>query len=373
MMDLETQKKAIKGLIDLWQDIYFVQAKPLFVRRLRPYIEASLEEPGSPIHKILEKERGQAEFYIKYSKYPKGKRRKLLSQELSKKAVQELVWILKRGMYYSAFGYISEGITAAEAERRINEQFEDALTSITLKELVTVNGKTTNENPIRNLMGRLHLSTGTISGVDKRLNAVLDQRFKTPLGDTRVYEEDLKVAIWVSAQGNEHFTREMVKMIGGEPPKPIEEQVAFISRLFRGQENRLVRGTLIKILRKTIADLPDIRQDTKGLGSDNTESPLPLDVDEMEANLLWEQRTVLSEDEGKEAIIKFFASKGIGYGDLTPADWSEIFERHHLMREDYDFSSKIGLSMSSFYGKAAKTKEKRWSRIKKKINGLSGK
>ena len=119
--------------------------------------------------------------------------------------------------------------------------------------------------------------------------------------------------------------------------------------------------------------MPDIRQDTKGLGSDNTESPLPLDVDEMEANLLWEQRTVLSEDEGKEAIIKFFASKGIGYGDLTPADWSEIFERHHLMREDYDFSSKIGLSMSSFYGKAAKTKEKRWSRIKKKINGLSGK
>ena len=79
-MDLETQKKAIKGLIDLWQDIYFVQAKPLFARRLRLYVEASLEEPGSSIHKIIEKALGQAEFYIKYSKYPKGKRRKLLGQ-----------------------------------------------------------------------------------------------------------------------------------------------------------------------------------------------------------------------------------------------------------------------------------------------------
>ena len=245
--------------------------------------------------------------------------------------------------------------------------------SVTLKELVTVNDKTTSENPIRNLMARLHLSTGSISGKDRQLNAVLSQRFMTPLGDSRLYEEDLKVAIWESAQGNKFFTYEIVKMIEGKPPRPIEEQVALITRIFRGQEHKLVRGTLIKILRETITDLPDIRQDVKDLDSNNIELPLPDNVDKLETHQLWEQPIVLSEDEGKEAIINFFARKGIGYNDLTPADWAEIFERQQLIRKDYDFSSKLGMSMSSFYGEAANTKEKRWSRVKKKINELSRK
>jgi hypothetical protein len=79
----------------------------------------------------------------------------------------------------------------------------------------------------------------------------------------------------------------------------------------------------------------------------------------------------LSEADGREAIIEAFAHKGIGYNDLTPNEWQEIFERRDLIRKGLEFSSKTGVSISSFYGKAAHAKEQKWSRIKKKIRELS--
>lgn len=74
--------------------------------------------------------------------------------------------------------------------------------------------------------------------------------------------------------------------------------------------------------------------------------------------------------EGDEAIIAHFASKGINYDDLTPKEWAEIFERRDLMRMGYEFSSKKGVSISSFYGETAKAKEKRWSRLMRNIEDL---
>jgi len=74
--------------------------------------------------------------------------------------------------------------------------------------------------------------------------------------------------------------------------------------------------------------------------------------------------------EGDEAVIAHFAHKGISYEDLTPKEWAEIFERRDLMRMGYEFSSKKGVSMSSFYGAEAVAKEKRWSRLMRKIDNL---
>ncbi len=79
----------------------------------------------------------------------------------------------------------------------------------------------------------------------------------------------------------------------------------------------------------------------------------------------------LSEADGREAIIEAFAHKGIGYNDLTPNEWQEIFERHDLIRKGLEFSSKTGVSISSFYGTGAHAKEQKWSRINKKIRKLS--
>jgi len=74
---------------------------------------------------------------------------------------------------------------------------------------------------------------------------------------------------------------------------------------------------------------------------------------------------------GREAIIETFALKGISYSDLTAKEWAEIFERDDLIRKGYEFSSKTGVSISSFYGKDAHAKEQKWSRITKKIRKLT--
>jgi hypothetical protein len=74
---------------------------------------------------------------------------------------------------------------------------------------------------------------------------------------------------------------------------------------------------------------------------------------------------------GREAIIEAFALKGISYSDLTAKEWAEIFERDDLIHKGYEFSSKTGVSISSFYGKDAHAKEQKWSRIKNKIRALS--
>lgn len=77
------------------------------------------------------------------------------------------------------------------------------------------------------------------------------------------------------------------------------------------------------------------------------------------------------EEEGRETIIEALARRGIGYSDLTPKEWAEIFEKYDLFGKGYELSSKTGVSISNFFGAAANAKEKKWSHIKKKIRKLS--
>lgn len=84
-------------------------------------------------------------------------------------------------------------------------------------------------------------------------------------------------------------------------------------------------------------------------------------------------QTELSAEQRKEATLEVFTEKGIGYDNLTPREWAEIFERYDLILKGYEFSSKTGVSISSFYGKAAHAKEQKWSRIKQKIRNVSTK
>ena len=99
--------------------------------------------------------------------------------------------------------------------------------------------------------------------------------------------------------------------------------------------------------------------------------PLPDNIEAIKAEPLWTQPSVLSDTEGREAIKEVLANKGISYNDLTRKEWVEIFERYNLIRKGYEFSSKTGVNISSFYGNSADTKKKRWSRIKHKIRDLS--
>ena len=77
------------------------------------------------------------------------------------------------------------------------------------------------------------------------------------------------------------------------------------------------------------------------------------------------------ENNGHDAIVEALVLKGIAYDDLTHKEWAEIFERYDLLQGGYEFSSKNGVSMSSYYGEATNAKEKKWSRIKQKLHDLT--
>jgi len=231
-MEISTQQRAIKGLIDLWEDICFVQGKGLMARQLKPHIQIALEEPGSAIHRLFEAMPDREEWYIRYDNYSSpgfrgkvrkitrisvGQRRKIIGQNLTRKAVQESARLFKHGMYILGSGCHSMGISAAEAERRIDRQYEDALSTIPLRELIKADDSTTYENEFRNLMARLGLSTGSVAGADKRLQTLLSERLRLFMGKS-LYEQDLKVALWECAKGNHHLQYETLKMIEGDPP-----------------------------------------------------------------------------------------------------------------------------------------------------------
>lgn len=375
LFDKENEQ-AIVGLINLWEDLLFIRGKGSAARQLKTLLQDALSEPGSYIHRLIEATPNREAWFFRYASYPVGWRRKIIGQNLSRKAIQELAWLFQRGIYYLVLGCLRGGITAAEAERRINQQYEEALSTITLKELVKASDGVAYDNEIRNLLARLALSTGSIAGADKCLGVILQQRLKTFTGDTSVYEQDLKAVLWECAKGNHHLIREIVKMIEGDTPRPLEEQITLIVSIFRGQEHKLVRDTLLRILRKTIADLPDIHQDVSNLKSQNNENnevPLPGNIESLKVKPLWAQSVELSEADGREAIREGFSSRGVPCDELKPREWEAIFEKHDIYRQGYEFGSKKGISISSFYGEHANAKEKEWSRIKRNIRNLANK
>ena len=252
-------QRVIDGLLDLWEDIYFVQGKRSEASQLRSSVQAALAEPGSFIHKLIEEAPGQAQFYLNYTRSPISVRRKIIEQNLTNQSFQDVFSHLDYGIRFFAIVYQREGLTAIEAERRIEHAFEHELKKITLNDLL-------NKPPARErlhrveevdmhyIMSRLALLPGTVAGASNRLRCILMQRLKTSRGDT--YEQDLKIALWKSSKGS-HLD-EVIKMMREQGD--IEAQLDFIIRILDGEKEarKLMRTTLLRILRMTIEELPDI-------------------------------------------------------------------------------------------------------------------
>ena len=362
-MDANTQR-VIQGLITLWEDIWFVTGGSIVSKALKPLVCDTLREPGSFIEKAIASMPDNARWFISYANLPVGKRRKATSESLTRKEGKQLAWLLKRGLPLLAISCRSEGITAAEAERRLIQQYEDALSTITLKELVKADDSVTYDNAVRNLMGGFGFSTGSVTGADKRLNYVLEKRltqeshFVGPATDNvtiTTYEQDLKVALWECAKGgNKHLTYEMLRMFMGEgnQPKPIEEQIALIVRIFRGQEHDLMRDTLLRIMRKTIADLPEIRQGVRQLDKQN---------EALSENI------TSSGDLSSPSATDLLEHIGISRDNTSENEWQTFMMlSQKILDGELEVGSKTGLSISTVLGQDAARVRKVISRYRER-------
>ena len=332
---------AIDGLVEIWADTfrnkkYFIQGKAVTAYELKPYVKAALAKPSPHIHNFFETSPEMAPACITYAKLPTEWR--AISLVLAGKDIEDKIYIFKDYFYGMAVLYITFGITAAEAERWLEQSFERVLSHITLRELL-------NKPPESNLhtwLEALPLFPGSIAGADRRLKSVLVSRRNEVSEVITYYEQDLKIALWNCWNGS-HID-ECVKIL--QKQGDIRQQMATLRRILDGEEPELVRIMMLSMLRKTIGDLPDIRQDIRNLEAQGREIPLTEEV----------LATVPSrhDDLVEPSPADLLEHIGISRDNTSEAEW-QVFMMlsQKVLDGELEVGSKTGLSISAALGKDA--------------------
>lgn len=381
-----TRERALNGLIELWADVYSIETYSIKERQftacqLKPYVKAALAEPDSSIHRIIESDANKADACIKYGLVPARVHHNRIVQNLIRKELRdnEFLHFFDGAFYLAAVLYIRFGIMFPEAERRMRQSFERALSHISLRHLL--NKPSRNDIPhwftLHPLLSISSLSAGSIAGANVHLRRVLEQRFKTFSGDTCYYEQDLKAALWECWNGNNLY--EYVKMLSKRGD--ITQQMATHWRIIGGQEPELLRSILLRMLRKAIEELPDIvdiikdrrkqedylqklkrmQKQDEPLGSVFIRDEAMLENIEAKPD---ELREKLSPDE----IIELLRKEGINKNDLTEKMWRFIFRLNDAFYEGAEIGSKKGLSLHAYFGDSSATTRKQLSRLRDRVN-----
>lgn len=383
-----TQERALNGLVELWADvysteIYSIQGKRFTAFQLKPYVKAALAEPDSSIHRIIESDANKADACIKYGRVSARVHHNRIMQNLIREELRynELLYFFDRAFYLAAILYISFEITFAEAEKRIKQSFECALSCITLRQLL--NKPSGNDIPsefrLHTWLSSVPLPPASIAGANVRLRRVLEQRFKTFSRDMRYYEQDAKTALWECWKGK--HVDEAMKMLSkqGDPT----ERMATLQRIMDGQEPELLRTMMLSMLRKTIEDLPDISEQLQEKRR-TYDRAKKIEAEERRLQGTNAVRdTLLSPVRMTEEVSATVPSKhddlveptpadllkqiGISRDNTSEAEW-QVFMMfsQKILNGELEVGSKTGLSISAALGKDAPKVRKIISRYRER-------
>lgn len=376
------EQKAIDGLVELWADIfcneiYFVQGKAFTTYQLKPYVKAALAEPDSATLCHIQSPRAGA--YVTYASLPIELRAIVLA--LTEKDVEDGLYFFKRLFYGFAVLHSTLGITAAEAEWRLEQSFKRDLSHVTLKELRDKPDKSN----LHTWLEALPLFPGSIAGADRHLKTVLMSRYRTVSGDERVcpevtyYEQDAKTALWECWKGK--HVDEAMKMLSkqGDPT----ERMATLQRIMDGQEPELLRTMMLSMLRKTIEDLPDISEQLQEKRR-TYDRAKKIEAEERRLQGTNAVRdTLLSPVRMIEEVLATVPSKhddlveptpadllkqiGISRDNTSEAEW-QVFMMfsQKILDGELEVGSKTGLSISAALGKDAPRVRKIISRYRER-------
>jgi hypothetical protein len=163
----------------------------------------------------------------------------------------------------------------------------------------------------------------------------------------------LKAALWECARGSQHLTDELARLFMGEGNEPItiEEQMALIIRIFRGQEQDLMRDTLLRIMRLTIEDLPDIRQEVRQLDRQNE---------------ILSENIPSSDDISPPSVTDLLKNIGVSRDNTSENEWQTFMMlSQKVLDGELKVGSKTGLSISAVLGQDAPRVRKIISRYRK--------
>ena len=376
-MDNAIKEKAIEGFIEYLSDMRFVCGKAEDIK-FKPYMKDVLARSDL----FVDASPDEIQFYVGYVNIPFEQRRELISEFIKNNA--EPIMDMTLPLFFKGLSCIVSGeFMLAEVNEQLIQFSPPELCDMAMKKIIEELGL----NEVFKLKPRdIGLLPGNIAGANERLRTVLNQRSVRQNESGSNYEQDLAVALWDSSEGKD--LGKSTKMLDAEQcPREIMKTV-----------REKARSSVLKILRETFEDMPEIKdrlnenqrqeeyeKKSKMANLDfafrckplfQGDSPFTKEVraDTMSLESFPDNKdsaqVELSEEEARETIIEAFDHKGIKYDDLTPKEWAEIFERRDLIEKGYEFSSKIGMSIGSFYGKDANAKEKKLSRIKQKVSKL---
>ena len=376
-MDNAIKEKVIEGFIEYLSDMRFVCGKAEDIK-FKPYMKDVLARSDL----FVDASPDEIQFYVGYVNIPVEQRRELISEFIKGNA--EPIMDMTLPLFFKGLSCIVSGeFMLAEVNEQLIQFSPPELCDMAMKKIIEELGL----NEVFKLKPRdIGLLPGNIAGANERLRTVLDQRSVRQNDSGSAYEQDLAVALWDSSEGKD--LGKSTKMLDGEQcPGEIMATV-----------REKARSTVLRILRETFEDMPEIKEKINEAQrqeeyekKNNLEkldfalrsqpkfkgdSPFKKEVhvNAMSLESLPDNKdsaqVELSEEEAREVIVEAFDHKGIKYDDLTPKEWAEIFERRDLIEKGYEFSSKIGMSIGSFYGDKANSKEKQWSRVNQKVSKL---
>jgi hypothetical protein len=247
----DSYAKAVQSIIFSWGDLLRVRGRLSEFDNMEFYLYESLSDPAPILSRLFREKPDLLVGLIVYNRKPIEQRIKVVSEQIRKQPWQDVLPLIDQSFSFLADLYKSKGITLANAEKLIEKKFEDALSNITLDELVGIH-EGISENEIRDALSKLKLTTGSIAGADKRLKDELNRHYGPE------YEQDIKIALWECSRGNKHFITEILKLFEKMPEN--QKPLLFVRMFVEGKEPKVLRATLLRILRRTIADLPGIAE-----------------------------------------------------------------------------------------------------------------
>ena len=337
-MDNAVREKFIEGYVECLCDTRFVCGKTDGAE-FRFYMKEVLSNSDL----FVDASPDEIQFYIGYVTIPVEQRRELVSEFIKNNA--ELVMDMTLPLFFKGLSCIVSGeFTLAEVNEQLKQLCPPELCDMAMKKITEALGL----NEVFKLEPRdLGLLAGSVAGADERLRTVLDQRSVRRNENGSHYEQDLASALWECSEGKN--LDEFMKMLGDKHyPTEVMARV-----------REIARTACLRIIRKTIEDLPDIHQDVKELRNPGREIPL---TEELLTNVPSKY-----DDLAEPSPTDLLEHIGITRANTSETEW-QVFMMlsQKVLDGELEVGSKTGLSISAALGKDASRVRKTISRYRER-------
>ena len=342
-MDNTVKRKVVNNFVGFWNDTLYVRGKPPANRQLKRYLKGKL---GSKVWEMISTSPTDVQFFTHYTNVPADLRRKELDSFFFR-FITEYNGLLEFSLsiMYLSIWCMTEGLTLAEVRQGLETCFDSELLGMIPKELLS-----------RHLsLSDFRLLPGNVAGANVRLRSVLNQRSVRQDEHRSDYEQDLSIALWECFK-HKHLD-EFRKMLSnnGDPA----EAATNLRRVFQEKDSQAIRGIVLRILRETIEDLPDIHQGVRKLETQGRE----LSLTEKVLATVPPRHDDLVEPSPADLLEHI----GISRDNTSEAEW-QVFMMlsQKILDGEIEVGSKAGLSISAALGKDASRVRKTISRYRKR-------